>query len=76
MNTDVDPGMSCEEYTIVFLVGLPTEEIPPRLKKIMDEHLKTCAYHQSSQFVQSMLGTPVTDEIVEAAREIVHKYGG
>ena len=66
--------MDCEEYTTLLAAGLPNSEIPLIVRELMNEHLKVCAYHRGSTFTQSMLGTPVPEEVIKAAREIVRKY--
>ena len=73
--SDQGEGVSCEEYTIL-IVALPREEIPAEVLERMTKHNEACSYHRSSGFIKSAIETPVTDEIVEAAREIVRKYGG
>ena len=65
-------GMSCEEYTTLIIAGL--QDIPVVVRNRMDQHVRTCSYHQSRTFHQSAVGTPVTEAIKQSARDIIKKY--
>lgn len=65
-------GMSCEEYTTLVVAGL--SNVSPEIRDRMNQHATACSYHQSSTFFQSMVGTPTTETIEQAAKNIVKKY--
>lgn len=65
-------GMSCEEFTTLMVAGLP--DMPPAVRRRLDEHARACSYHRSRAFYQSALGTPVTELIEQGARDIIQKY--
>jgi len=66
-------GMSCEEYTTIIVAGI-CRDIPQNVQDRMTRHYKTCSYHQSPAFYQSAVGTPVTEEIEQGARDVIKKY--
>jgi len=67
-------GMTCEEHSALHIGGPGRSKMPPVVQERMDEHYDACKYHQSSTWIQSAVGTPVTKEIEEAAQEIIDKY--
>ena len=69
-------GMSCEEYTTMMVAGIRNCDIPQDVQDRMTQHEEACGYHQSSAFYQSVLGTPVTEEIEQGAWDIIKKYAG
>ncbi len=69
-----EEGMSCEEYTLLIAASPPEKDLPPTVRVRKNQHYDACAYHRSDGFLQSMLGTPVTEELEKAAMEIVKKY--
>ncbi len=49
-----EEGMSCEEFTTLMVAGL--SDMPPHIRRRMNQHERACSYHQSSVFHQSALG--------------------
>jgi hypothetical protein len=67
-------GMSCKEYTLLIIAGPLFKDLPKSMQKRIEEHKESCFYHQSEIFHQSVICTPVTKELEEAARQIIEKY--
>ncbi len=67
-----DKGVTCDEFTTLFIAETPK---PPEIKERMEEHKKSCPYHRSSEFHQSMLSShPDMDAIERHTEEIIKKY--
>lgn len=67
-------GMSCEEYSTIYMAGISDKKIPPAVRERMNKHYDACAYHRSSRWIQSALDTPVTEELEKEALAIIAKY--
>ncbi len=67
-------GMTCEEFTLMAVAGPPRKKLPESVLKRLKQHEDACEYHRSSQFIQSVISTPVTNELTQAAEEIIGKY--
>ena len=69
-----DIGMSCDEYTTLVIAGPFRKDLPESVRERMEQHEKACSYHQSEIFHQSVIGTQVTKDLEQAAKEIIEKY--
>ncbi len=69
-------GMSCEEYSLITIAGSPTEKLPQIVRQRMEKHAEVCRYHRSSIFAQSVVTTPVIEEVEAEALEIIKKIVG
>lgn len=69
-----DIGVSCEEYTLLIVAN--PKNMPESIRERMDQHTKSCAYHNSSAFYQSALGIMVDDDsdLKKSAINIIEKY--
>lgn len=63
-----DEGMSCEDFTTLMVAGV---SIPASVRELIERHRRQCDYHRSREFAKSVLGTPTTSEIDQAARDIL-----
>lgn len=65
-------GMPCDDYSLLFIAGPNSHELPVKVRDLMAAHEEACAYHQA--WHQSALDTPVTDAMEHAAAETIKKY--
>lgn len=63
-----DEGMSCEDYTTLMVADV---RIPASVRELIERHRRHCDYHRSPKFAESVIGTPTTPEIDQAARDII-----
>jgi hypothetical protein len=71
---ECNEGMSCDEFTTLVVAGPSRDEMPASVRKLMDQHERTCPYHGSPGFRQSALDMPITIEAEQAAQGIIQKY--
>jgi len=67
-----DVGVRCEEYTLLIVAN--SKNTPESVHRRINQHIESCAYHNSSVFYQSALGIMVDSDLEIEAIKIIEKY--